>query len=74
MLFLTSVAVGNFAHGQLRDQGRMPRQHSQIAILAGNLNLRRRGVDNLLFRRDDLELESIWHDVGNRNWQLAAGN
>ena len=60
LLFGASVER-DFTHGQFGDERRMPRQDAQISVPAGNLNLRRSRVDHFLFRRDDLELESIGH-------------
>ncbi len=60
-LLLSPGAERDFADSQFRDQRRMPRQDAQIPVLAGNLNFRRSRVHDFLFRRDDLELESIGH-------------
>jgi hypothetical protein len=57
------LAERDLADGEFGDEWRMPGKNSQISVLAGNLGFLGRGLDHLLFRRDDLELESIGQSV-----------
>jgi len=61
MLLDGILAEGNLADGQFGDERRVSRQDAQIPVLAGNLNFLRRRLYDFLFRRDDLELESVCH-------------
>lgn len=61
VLFGGILAISDLADGQLGDERSVSRKNPQIAVLSGNLDFFGRRVDHFLFRRDDLELESICH-------------
>ncbi len=53
---LTSMfAENDLAYGELGNQRSMSRKNAQVSVLAGHLDLLDGGLDDFLFRRDDLE-------------------
>jgi hypothetical protein len=61
-LLLSALGMeGKLSDRQFRDQWGVAGQDTQISVLARNLGFGRVGVDDLLLRRNDLELECVCH-------------
>ena len=66
-------AIAERARFQFRDERGMAGEDSKIAILARNLRFFGGNVfDHLLFRGDDLELESVCHELSAVSCQPSA--